>query len=51
MQFDRKQHEQQGLGLGLIISKRLTELHGGSLNIQSEPGIGTTVIVKLPLAL
>ncbi len=50
MQFDRKQQEQQGLGLGLIISKRLTELHGGSLTIQSDPGSGTTVIVKLPLA-
>jgi signal transduction histidine kinase len=50
MQFDRKQHEQQGLGLGLIISKRLTELHGGSLSIQSDAGVGTTVVVKLPLA-
>lgn len=50
MQFERKLQEQQGLGLGLIISKRLTELHGGSLVIQSEPGKGTTVLVKLPLA-
>jgi two-component system sensor histidine kinase/response regulator len=50
MQFDRKQNEQQGLGLGLIISKRLTELHGGSLAIQSEPGVGTTIVVQLPLA-
>jgi two-component system, sensor histidine kinase and response regulator len=50
MQFDRKTREQQGLGLGLIIAKRLTELHGGSLTIQSEVGVGTTVVVKLPLA-
>jgi signal transduction histidine kinase len=50
MQFDRKKREQQGSGLGLTISKRLTELHGGSLTIQSESGKGTTVVVRLPLA-
>lgn len=48
MQFDRKMHEQQGLGLGLSISKRLTELHGGTLTIQSNGEVGTTVVVKLP---
>jgi two-component system, sensor histidine kinase and response regulator len=49
MQFDRKMQEQQGQGLGLTIAKRLTELHGGTLAIQSQRGGGTTnVIVKLP---
>lgn len=48
MQFDRKLHEQQGLGLGLSIARRLTELHGGTLALQSEKGAGTTVTVKLP---
>lgn len=48
MQFDRKLHEQQGLGLGLSIAKRLTELHGGALVIQSQKGEGTNIQVRLP---
>ncbi|HEU0039429.1 MAG TPA: hybrid sensor histidine kinase/response regulator [Verrucomicrobiae bacterium] len=50
MQFDRTMHEQQGIGLGLTIARRLTELHGGTLTIQSRKGAGTTVVVKLPNA-
>jgi signal transduction histidine kinase len=48
MQFDRKLHEQQGLGLGLTIVRRLSEIHGGTLTIQSEKGTGTVVSVKFP---
>ena len=47
MQFDRKLYEQQGMGLGLIIAKRLVELHDGSMNIDSEIGKGTRIIIKL----
>lgn len=48
MQFDRKMHEQQGLGLGLTIARQLAEIHGGVLTVQSELGVGTTATVKLP---
>ncbi len=48
MQFDRETSEQQGLGLGLTIARRLTEIHGGTLTIQSQKDAGTTIIVKFP---
>ncbi len=38
----------QGTGLGLPLARSMTELHGGKLDIQSEPGVGTTVTVWLP---
>jgi signal transduction histidine kinase len=49
MQFERKLHEQQGSGLGLTIARRLVELYGGKLSIESTPGQQTTVQVTLPM--
>jgi PAS domain S-box-containing protein len=43
-----RRHE--GTGLGLPLARRLVELHGGSLDIESRKGHGTTVTVTLPAA-
>jgi two-component system cell cycle sensor histidine kinase PleC len=40
---------QQGTGLGLALTKSLVEMHEGALEIESEPGKGTTVSFLLPL--
>ena len=38
----------EGTGLGLPLARRLTELHGGVLEIDSDRGRGTRMVVKLP---
>jgi signal transduction histidine kinase len=37
-----------GVGLGLPLTERLIELHGGAMEIKSKPGKGTVVTVRLP---
>ena len=38
-----------GSGLGLVISKQITELMGGTISVQSKEGIGSTFIAEIPL--
>lgn len=48
-QAEEVQRRSSGTGLGLAICHRLTTLMGGSIEAQSEVGIGSTFTVKLPL--
>lgn len=48
-QFDRDYFEQQGLGLGLFITKFLVEQHNGNLELESENSVGTTIKVNFTL--
>ena len=45
-----RSREAGGSGLGLSIARSIAEAHEGSLTLSSEPGQGTTVTIKLPLA-
>lgn len=38
-----------GTGLGLAVTKKIIEAHGGSLRVESETGKGTTFVISLPL--
>ena len=48
LQFEREKYEQQGMGLGLTISKKVVEIFEGRLTIKSVYGEGTEVKVILP---
>ncbi len=47
-QFDRKKHEQQGLGLGLVLVQKLTALSGAKFFVKSQSGEGTQVEIAFP---
>lgn len=48
IQFERNMYEQQGVGLGLVIAKRMIELHDGEFKIDSIENEGTKVTFSIP---
>ena len=47
----RTQDEPTGTGLGLPYCKRIIELHRGSINVESQVGVGTKFVLKFPLSI
>ncbi|MBF0237430.1 MAG: response regulator [SAR324 cluster bacterium] len=47
-QVRRKQHEQQGMGLGLTYCRHVINLHQGTIDLQSEENRGSTFTIRIP---
>ncbi len=49
-QVEREKHDQQGIGMGLYLSRSIIEATGGTLELKSEAGQGTQITIRFPLS-
>jgi len=47
-QINREKNEQQGAGSGLAIAKHVAQLHGGQIEVETQPGVGSCFRLRLP---
>jgi signal transduction histidine kinase len=45
-----KSRSTRGLGLGLSLVKAIVQAHGGEVSVESQPGVGSTFVLRLPSA-
>ncbi len=45
---EARRHRSNGLGLGLSLARKLTDAHGGTLEVTSQRRLGTTVTLRVP---
>ena len=48
-QADASRGEDGGSGLGLAMVKEITQFHGGTVGVESEPGRGSVFTVRIPV--
>lgn len=48
-QVDARKTQTSGTGLGLSITRRLVQMHGGSVRVRSELGKGSTFLIRIPM--